>query len=536
MALQIDTVSHACEMITRQIRDSYRQLTINFVVHHDGQVSEALSLAAQDMLSHPAAETALHIIRKKRQTQESALLGTAVAKEQILFGLASRETALALCTLNIDDFDNLKEARRYAYHLAWHAIDAFEFHNTPATREDGNSRVVVRKRNALAIAAANLRADAFSAIMCSLQDDYEAIRKLAALRGMAAISRRSGHTPEYYPFAIAMEAAEFAAQQLRKKNLPRKKLVTSALQSARAIGKTFDDVLLRQWLGFSQPAQDMAWRGFEKDEILSAAINTSQNTYVRAAGYLISEITGIPPASILEINESYSPFADDRFNEKLHQKLVEKTFEDVIAEGLKRNSSDPFFETAERQNQELTEGRVVGWCASALHSAARGFDQALVSGNSPAAAARREFESEKEKTTWETLKDLGKNIIRNTRNGQPMTLSSVEELARNTAAAAAISRSIQATIKTAAYQQRMDNAAELHVRSGPKPLGIEPFIPVVTAPQGPATPAHAVQGPSLGRTGRATQMPQRQNAAATTQDAAQKTAQGDNTRGDNGTV
>lgn len=239
MALQIDTVSHACDMITRQVRESYRQLTVHFIIHHDGQLTEALGLAAQEMLSHPAAETAMHIMRKKRSSDESALLGTAVAKEHILFGLASRETALALCTLNIDEFDSLKEARRYAYHLAWHAIDSFEYHNAPATRDDAPARVVIRKRNALDIAAANLRADAFSAMICCLQDDYEAIRKLAHMRGINAIARRSGHTPEYYPFVIATEAAEFAAQQLRKRNLPKKKTPARRPASRAGTGQDF---------------------------------------------------------------------------------------------------------------------------------------------------------------------------------------------------------------------------------------------------------------------------------------------------------
>lgn len=507
MALQLDTVIHACDLITRQIRDSYRQLTVMFIVHHDGQMSEALSLAAQDILSHPAAETALHIIKKKRTSQESALLGTAVAREQILLGLATRETALALCTLNIDHFENVKEARRHAYHLAWHAIDAFEYHNAPGARTDNEGRVVVRKRNGLAIASANLRADAFSAIIGSLQDDYEAIRKLAQLRGTAAISRRMGHMPEYYPFAIAMEAAEFAAQQLRKKNLPKKKLINGALQSARAIGKTFDEVLLRQWLDFSQPAQDMAWRGFEKDEILSAAINTSLNTYVRAAGYMVSEITTIKPAPILEIHENYSPFADDQFNEKLHRKLVEKVFEDVIAEGLKRNSSDPFREIAERQNQELTEGRVIGWCAAALQAAAQGFEQALEAGQGPVAPARGAFAEEKDKTTWDALRDVGKTIIRNSRSGQPVTLSSVDEIARNSAAAAAITRSIQATVNSPAYQARLNAVSELHMRHDHTPS----IAPSPAAPQvSPTVAAHALAGPSLGRTGRVAQQQTRQ--------------------------
>lgn len=492
MALQLDTVIHACELITRQIRDSYRQLTVNFIVHHGGQLSEALSLAAQDMLSHPAAETALHIMRKKRATQESALLGTALARERILLGLATRDTALALCSLNLDEFDTLKEARRHAYHLAWHAIDAFEYHCDPAVREQGDRKVVVRKRNGLAIASANLRADAFSAIMCSLQDDYEAIRKTAQERGLAVVSRQSGHAPEYYPFAIAMEAAEFAALQLRKKNLPKKKLITGALQSARAIGKTFDDVLLRQWIDFSQPSQDMAWRGFEKDEILSAAIHTSLNTYVRATGYMISEITNIPPAPILEIHESYSPFADDQFNERLHKKIVEKVFEEVIAEGLKRNSSDPFLETADRQNQELTEGRVIGWCAAALQVAAQGFEQALAGGHSPAATARRDFDGEKDKTAWDTLRDLGKTIIKQARNGNPVTLSSVADLTA-AEAAAAINRSVQVTISTPSYRSRLEAVTALQARTMPQ------AVPAAApAPVAPSATARPVMGPSLG--------------------------------------
>jgi hypothetical protein len=521
MALQLDTVNHACEQVTRQVRDHYRNLTVMFVPHHDGQLTEALGLAAQYMLTHPASETALNLMRKRRTTEESVLMGTAVAREQILFGLASRDSALALCTLNLDTFDTLKDARRMAYHLAWHAMDAFAYHNDPATHDADASRIAVRRRNALDIAGANLRADAFSGILCSLQDDYEAVRKIAAMRGLNALQRRSGHAPEYYPFAIAMEATEFAAQMLRKRNLPRKKLLPAALQAAHEIGLTFDHVLLRQWLGFSQPAQDMAWRGFEKDEILSAAINTSQNTYVRAAGYMISEITNIPPASIFDINESYSPFADDKFNEKLHQKLVNQIFEDVIAEGLKRNSSEPFFETAERQNQQMTEGMVVGWCASALQAAARGFDNALASGTQPAAAARREFDNEKDRTAWDTLRDLGKKIIRQTRIGTPVTMSTLAGMADENPAHAAIRRSVQATIKTPAYQQRLDAASELHARPnvprGPAPRAAQKLqaAPAVNAPA-MAAPGMGMGGGGMGGGIRRTTVPAQQTRTART--------------------
>jgi hypothetical protein len=137
-----------------------------------------------------------------------------------------------------------------------------------------------------------------------------------------------------------------------------------------------------------------------------------------------------------------------------------------------------------------------------LQSAARGFDSALANGGSPAVAARREFEGEKDKTTWDTLKDLGKSIIRNTRGGQPVTLSSIDDLTKENQAANAIRRSVQATIKTPAYQQRLDAASELHVRNEPQAPGFV-IANTPSAPQGPAIQARAPQGPAMGRTGAA---------------------------------
>lgn len=520
MVLQLDTVNLACEQISRQVREQFRNLTITFIPHHQGHLTEALGLAAQYMLAHPASETALNLMRKRRPTEDSALIGTAVAHEQILLGLATRDSVLSLCTLNIDNCDSIMEARRMAYHLAWHAIDAFEYHNNPTTRDENVSRIIVRRRNALDIAGANLRADAFSGILCALQEDYEAIRRIAISRGENSLMRIPGHTPEYYPFAIAMEAAEYATQNLRKRNLSRKKLLPAALQAAREIGLTFDEMLLRQWIGFSQPAQDMAWRGFDKNEILSAAINTSPITHIRATGYMISEIIEVPPASILNINKSYSPFADDKFNEKLHHKLVNKIFEDVIAEGLKRNSSDPFTETAERQNQQMTEGIVIGWCAAALQAAARGFETALANGSQPAIAARREFENEREKTAWQTLRDLGKKIIRQTRGGEAVTLSTLAELTNDTSANAAIRRSVQATLKAPGYQQRLSAVSELHnhpsMVRGPAPRAAQKLR---AAPAAAPVNAAGLTPPALG--GGGATRPQQKQAAASTATTAQ---------------
>jgi hypothetical protein len=490
MALKIDQVVQACRLITREVRDTYKNLTVHFVVHHAGQRSEALSIAAQELQIHPASETAMHILNKPRPNEDSAMIGVAVARQNMFFGLASRERLLALCTMNLDQFESLREARRYAYHLCWHAIDAQNYHATPENRS-GGKEIMVRRRSALDIARANLEADVFSALISSLHDDKEAIQRMAIVRGTNALSSFSLQYPEYYPFVIASEAARFAFNQLHSSHLSKKKLIPSAVRLAHEIGKTFEDGSVAHWLSFSEPAQDMAWRGYGKDEILSAAINTSQNTFVRSIGYLISEVTGIQPSPILKISESYSPYADDEYNIKLHERMVKECFEDVITQSLSQSSVEPLLRAANRQNESLTEGRITGWCAAALQAAAHALEFALANGNEAEGIVRREFEGERGKTNWNNLRDLGNEVVNTKRAGGIVTMSKLAELSKSVEGVKSIQKSIEMTIQDPGYQQKLDSVKDYAI--GP-PLG--PSGPSA-GPRGPrpATPAAAIRGP-----------------------------------------
>ena len=192
-----------------------------------------------------------------------------------------------------------------------------------------------------------------AALMAALNDDRAAIRKAAVGRSRDSLQALPHRHPEYYPYIIAMEAVEAAYKMLAAKNISKKKMIEAVMQTAEEIGKTFDMNTLRQWLAFSQPAQDMAWRGYKPEEILSAAINTSEDTYVRAIGYMVSEIAEIKPSSILTIRENYSPFADESFNEKLHEKTINRIFEDVIAKGMKLNSARQIYSAQESKTLDL---------------------------------------------------------------------------------------------------------------------------------------------------------------------------------------
>lgn len=67
MVLEIESVTQACNAISQQVKDDFRELTLHYIVHHEGQRMEALGLAGQEVLYHPAAETALQLLKNRNR-------------------------------------------------------------------------------------------------------------------------------------------------------------------------------------------------------------------------------------------------------------------------------------------------------------------------------------------------------------------------------------------------------------------------------------------------------------------------------------
>lgn len=503
MSLQLDAVAQLCQQISKQVRENYKSLTVHFVVHHNGHRNEALGVAAQEIIRHPAAETAMRLMQKPRLNEESALLGTAVAKKNMFMGLAWRDHLLALCTMNIDHLKNMKEARAQAWHLTWHALDAYNYNGTP---DNGSlvKDIIIRRRSAMEMARAHLQADTFSVLMCALNGDRDAIRNTGILRAMNALTARSAHMPEFYPYAIAMEATEFACRELGRKPPSRRMMIPAALKIARTIDRAIDHDTLMNWFSFCEPAQDMAWRGFSKEDILSAAINTSPDMFVRSTGHMMREMIAVEPSSFLDITDQYSPYADDAINEKLHEKLIEQIFEDIIAKGLSQHNPDPFIKLANKQNEELSEGRMMGWCASGLQAAARILESSAHNGKQTEQLVRREFHDGRNKPDWDTLQNLGNRIVKHQRDGEIITLSRLSEIAGEDKSSRNIQTAVQDTINDPHYQAKMgyvnSPATSVSAPRGPAPQTSGLHV----APRMMATsPAASPRIPTLGGIGSA---------------------------------
>jgi hypothetical protein len=461
MGLRIDSVENACSLIARQVQDVYGDLTMHFIVHGKGQMNERIALSEHEVIRHPAGDTARSILRKIPKTDHSSFLGMAVALQKKLFGLSSKDHVLALFNINIDTYTDISEAKTHIYHLAWHAIDLMDIRKRPEYRRKFKSGPMIPKRSPMNLARANLQADAFAAVMQGLNGDAEALDLLAVLRGHNALIQMSEQRAEDFPYIIALEAAQFAYSELERNKIARSKYIETARHISLEVGYTFDEASIKQWWAFSEPSQDMAWRGYKPEEILGAAVFTSENPYVRATAYLVSEVTNIEPLPSHDITHAYNPFANQEKNKLLHREIMQATFEEAINLGNEEESARALLDAANSQNENLTEGRILGWCASALQAAAKAFQNAMDNGGSPLEAAQQEFDGAKAKLDWDTIKKLGDDIVSQRRQGYTVTMGNIAEICNENPAFAPILGSIKMTLNDPVYLQRLQASNDL---------------------------------------------------------------------------
>ncbi|MFA7457295.1 MAG: hypothetical protein WCY57_07615, partial [Micavibrio sp.] len=448
MTLRQDIVEDICALTARQVQELYPTLQLMFIPHENGQFGAVVEAREHETINHPAAKIARAILEKNTARDLSGFLGMAIEHKVKWFGLSSREYILALFNVNLGDFETAKDARRGLYHMAWHAIELFDVRQRPQYISKFRSGPLVPKRSPMNFARLNLQADLFSAIMCGLMGDEDSLDDLAHRRAQDSVAPVYTRRAEDYPFVIAHETARFALERLREMNPERPKFIYYARQVAIEVSQTFDEANIRQWWGFSEPAQDMAWRDFSANTILGCAVNTSADPFVRATAHLVSDLTQIRPLSRVDVSGTYNAFAGQEQNQMLHREMIEKTFQEAMARGVEMESGQPLLLAAYEQNEKLTEGRIIGWCANALQAAARAFENALVTGVSPSQAAALEFESTKNETDWDTLKKIGETVTEQRRSGFTVTLNSLADMCNGQPAFSVISASLQNSINT----------------------------------------------------------------------------------------
>jgi hypothetical protein len=493
MALKLELLEDICATTSAQVKDLYPDMELMFIVHDSGQFQDVVKTREYAVSLHPAGDIARTILERNSHRELSGFIGLAMQSKATWLGLGRKENILALFNINMGEFENLREARRMIYHLAWHAIDLYDVRQRREYAAKFRTGPLIPKRSPMNLARLNLQADIFAFIMCGLMGEEKSLHDTAMLRARNSLLPLYSSRAEDYPFMIGYETADYAYNEVSSSQPPKGKFVSFARQAALEVSQAFDDGNIRQWWGFSEPAQDMAWRNFTPETILACAINTSPDPFVRAIGHLIADFSRVAPATNTEVIKIYNSFMPQEQNKLLHREIMEQTFQDAISRGIEMESGQPLLVAANMQNESLLEGRILGWCANALQASARAFENALASGVSPAQAATLEFESTKEDASWDSIKKLGEEIIEKKRQGVAMTMNTMADFCAGNNKFAVIAGAVKATISYAPAGPALTAANDFTpafaspAPSSPAPKGPAPVQPGFTAaPSGPA--------------------------------------------------
>ncbi len=478
----------AARILSEQIEAQWPDFSLIFVVYRRGQRQDECERILAALKGHICETSAEDLLRNKNMGPDhSALLGIASGASKGFMGFGRKTSFLGFAALNLDLYTRIEDALYDLYHLSAQAIDTFKLINKKAMTFDGPDIIMQPKRNQLSLSRNNLKSDVFSALAMHMNGHEDAVRDLARMRARKALNTQTFYRPEDYPFVIATDVLNYTIENSMGN---RKESILALYNLAGKIAMSFDKHNLKAWTEFAGPAQVMAWNGFTEEQILGTAISTSDDPFIKATGNLICEITHIVPETPKTTPNAGNPYIDDQGNQVNHTRLSEETFELAIIHAVEAESHLPLIRIANNQNEALLKGRVLGWCADALQSAAKTFEHSMKKGLAPAPASRIEFQRLASKLEWHSLNSLNGYMVAQRRNGNAMTYDEIADWCTSRFDLRPVMDSIVMTMNDPAYTQKLQAASELPM-PGPR-LAATPAPQAVPQAAPQIAPAHSI--------------------------------------------
>lgn len=451
-------LEEAAKELASEIQGIYPSLDLRVLIHRRGQRNDRITKTMSGLKGHPAYEAARDLFKSRTSNENSAFLGIAVGHERGFLGMKGKASCLAFITVNLDQYSSREEAHYSLFHLGSQLFDIMATLRLETLRN--SSEVILQpKRSPLSLARANMKADIFSALMMTSEGHSEAIHDLARLRGMQSLMAQAYQRPEEFPYAISVDVAEYAVSQL--KSVSANALLKSVNQLALGVARTFDKQNLESWVSFTSPAQTMAWSGSTPDQILGAAIHSCPNPFIKSIGNLVAEVTRIDPAMKNTLQTDFNPYVDLEINQIAHERQIEETFEMVMVHSMEADSALPLIRVANNQNESMLKGKMLGWCAHALHASAKAYEHARQRGIPAEQAARLEFESAKNQTDWSSLNKVHDHVLSQRRNGFAVTLGEMANWCKTSIDLRPVMESINHTLADPTYGRKLAVANEM---------------------------------------------------------------------------
>ena len=415
MSLKTDEINSVIERVQKQLSSYNSALELICITHKtDGRKQACMSLRKGYM----GEEVSISLNRllsawtkDNIDDSQSEFLGTIETYRSGFGGLIKKKLYLNIIALNTGLYDTEEEMELDLYRLSWNACNALK-NMMENSGKDGRDRILVPNPKGIRLLSNNLQSDIFASLLYSLiyREDY--VEKLGRNRAKAVIDSSSKFEPDLFPFIMTLDQTKYMCNQLLNKRKLNSNPVEQVWAASKIILQTMNQKKLEVWQRFAKYSQDMAWRGFSSEVILSIAIDRNDDIETKKLGVQVASLTDTKPVSADESVGYYNPYKTDVENAEIHLSLIDELFENLLTRAIFENSAKPLFEKADEQNMKLRKSQFMGWCASALQEAGDVFDRSIRAKQPPTQTTREIFKQGLQKMPWMRLKDLGEEILK----------------------------------------------------------------------------------------------------------------------------
>ena len=416
MSLNTNDVNIIIEKVQRQLSTFNSAIELICIPHKTGERKNAC-LGLKKGYSGESISPLLNKLLATWMRDEdlddraSTFLGTIETHKRGLVGIIKKKLFLNIIALNISNYKSKSDLEIDLYRLSWNACNAVK-NVSDSSKNEQKDRILIPSPKGIRALGNNLQADIFAALTYSLINKEDKVLELGQKRAQSVIQTENIQTPENYPYIMTLDQTVYMYNQLATKRKLTSNILEQVWASSKVILQTMNQKKLKVWQKFSEYSQDMAWRGFSGEVILSIAIDRNDDIETKKLGLQVAKLTDTEPVSSEESGGYFNPFKTDAENAELHYNLIEEQFESLITRAIFENSSLPFIEKAYEHNMKLKKGQFIGWCANALQDAADVFEKTLKAKQPPTQTTREIFKTSLSKITLTKLNQLSADILK----------------------------------------------------------------------------------------------------------------------------
>jgi hypothetical protein len=415
--------------VRRHFLSYEKNLEIFFITHANGGRETAFRKFYQhhkdSIYGQQLEKLLLKWNKKPSEIEHSEFIGLSTLPMRGWGGLFERHQYLAVVALNLDLYQQKDEFEYDIYRLCARICDSLMPQKKTKNHETIEQKGLQRLRY-------NLKADLFSMFALSAAHKKNFIIPYANHLAGLILRPQKGVVPEMRPCLVAIDQTRRLLAEMQKSGR-RGNVIEESWKAAETIDQIISSEKLKLWHRFAKASQDMAWRDFPPEIILSAAIDGNDNIEIRKLGILISRLTETKPSNFADSRGFYNPYMNSAENEEMHYNQIKELMDNVLTRCVFVNNALPFFEAADKQVRMIKEGRFMGWCGHALHEAGLVFNESIKTGSPAIPLTRKKFEEETAKVGWNIVKQLGDEILYLRRIGHKVEYSNlIETLAQKT--------------------------------------------------------------------------------------------------------